>query len=80
MVTATHNTDCLATAPACLVHSKTSNIPSGKNKDSDLQVTFNAGISVVASTHKPNCVEIQYKLKTACLLENVHVTCHFVSW
>ena len=58
MITATQNTDCLATSPAGLVHSKTSNIPSGKNKDSDPQVTFNASISIVASTHKPNCVEI----------------------
>lgn len=79
MVTNTQNTDCLSHLLCCLVNSGTSNAPHVRNNGSELQVTFNAGRAIVTSTHKPNYVEIHYKLKTACLLENIRVNCHFVS-
>lgn len=64
---------------AGLVHSGSRHAPPVKNIDSELQVTFHAGTSMVTSAHEPNCVEIHYKLRTAHLLENVCVNCHFAS-
>lgn len=79
-VTTTHNTHCLSHLLCLPFQQWNKQCTYVRNNDSDLQVMFSAGISIVTSTHKPNYVETHYKLKTVCLLENVRVNCHFVSW
>lgn len=79
-VTTTHNAHCLSHLLCLPFQQWNKQCTYVRNNVSDLQVMFSAGISIVTSTHKPNYVETHYKLKTACLLENVRVNCHFVSW
>ena len=56
MVTATQNTDCLATAPACLVHRKTSSLV----KDPARQIRM---VATSLDVNMPNKFSLHFYLK-----------------